>query len=46
MNDSVNRQFSRRLFLGSGTAATAAFAVALPETVPCWRPLPLHIQRL
>ena len=28
MNDSVNRQFSRRLFLGSGTAAAAAFAVA------------------
>ncbi|RAM39071.1 family 43 glycosylhydrolase [Arthrobacter globiformis] len=28
MNDSVNRQFSRRLLLGSGTAAAAAFAVA------------------
>ena len=28
MNDSVNRHFSRRVFLGSGTAAAAAFAVA------------------
>ncbi|WP_395400800.1 family 43 glycosylhydrolase [Arthrobacter sp. UC242_113] len=28
MNDSANRQFSRRLFLGSGTAAAVAFAVA------------------
>lgn len=28
MSDSVNRQFSRRLFLGSGSAAAAAFAVA------------------